>query len=61
MADAEAPDGLEFGLLPEGVEHRYLVALAAGQRIPISLDETRESVGCGVRHGAGRRCGRAGT
>jgi purine-binding chemotaxis protein CheW len=44
MADAEAPDGLELGLLPEAVGHRYLVARAAGQRIAISLDETREII-----------------
>ena len=44
MADAEAPDGLELGLLPEAVGHRYLVARAAGQRIAISLEETREII-----------------
>jgi len=44
MADAEAPDGLELGLLPEAVGHRYLVARASGQRIAISLDETREII-----------------
>jgi len=44
MADAEAPDGLDLGLLPEAVGHRYLVARAAGQRIAISLDDTREII-----------------
>jgi purine-binding chemotaxis protein CheW len=44
MADAEAPDGLELGLLPGAVGHRYLVARASGQRIAISLDETREII-----------------
>ena len=42
MAEAEGPEGLDPGLLPEGVGHRYLVARAAGQRIAIPLDDTRE-------------------
>ncbi len=44
MADSESSEGLDLGLLPEAVGHRYLVARAAGQRIAISLDETREII-----------------
>lgn len=42
MAESEGPDGLDSEVLPEGVGHRYLVARAAGQRIAIPLDKTRE-------------------
>jgi purine-binding chemotaxis protein CheW len=44
MADSEAPEGLELGLLPEAVGHRYLVARSAGQRIAIPLEDTREII-----------------
>jgi purine-binding chemotaxis protein CheW len=44
MADLEASEGGDLGLLPEGAGHRYLVARAAGQRIAISLDDTREII-----------------
>ncbi len=38
------PDGLEPGLLPEAVGHRYLVARVSGQRVAIPLEETREII-----------------
>ena len=44
MADSVEPEGLDLGLLPEGVGHRYLVARAAGQRVAIPLDDTREII-----------------
>ncbi len=44
MVDIEASEGLDLGLLPGAVGHRYLVARSAGQRIAISLDETREII-----------------